>query len=136
MLRRITPNDLVFEWERVRHGLEICRETTSDDWLPEDVYMAIKSGNAALYVGEDDGDYLGFLVVQLLPMFHGARLHVWCAYSATDKPLMREYMQRVREIAQAAGAKKITFSSTREEWVTVSKRLGFKVGQTNFEMEV
>lgn len=136
-LRIVKPEDISFEWDRVRAGLEAVRKTTSDDWLPEDIYMSIKLGNAALYIGEDEhGDYLGFLVMQVLPMFHGSKLHIWCAYSATKMPLMRSFFPQIQEIAKQVSAKKISFSSMREEWDKAAPRLGFKAGQTTYEFEV
>jgi hypothetical protein len=137
MLRLIKPEDISFEWERVRAGLAVIKEATTDDWLPEDIYMAIRMNNAALYIGEDDhGDYLGFLIMQVLPMFHGQKLHLWCAYSATKQPLMRRFFPEIQKIAQQVKAKKISFSSLRGEWEAAAPRLGFKPAQTTYEFEL
>lgn len=136
MLRWIEPKDIVFEWERVKAGLIEVRKATTDDWLPEDVYMALKQGHAALYVGENDGDYLGFLVVKLMPTFHGSRLDIWCAYSASKVPLMRRFFPEIQKLAKSAGALSIGFSSAREEWQTAAKRLGFVTKQINYEFSL
>jgi len=137
MLRLIKPQDIACEWDRVRAGLEIIRKSTGDDWLPEDVYMSIRTNNAALYVGEDKhGDYLGFLILQILPQFHGSKLHVWCAHSATKEPMMRRALPEVVQIAKQAGARKIGFSSKRDEWEAVAARIGFKPAQMSYEMEI
>jgi hypothetical protein len=72
MLRVIKPIHLGAEWERVRAGLVEVKKATTDDWLPEDVYMALRQGSAVLYIGEGrPGEYLGFLVLRLVPTFHG-----------------------------------------------------------------
>lgn len=137
MLRLIEPKDLSFEWDRVREGLCVVQNTTSDDWLPEDIYMAIRSNNAALYVGEDQhGDYLGFVILQVLPMFHGSKLHIWCAHSATKRPLMRLVFPEIQELGRKVGAKKITFSSSREEWETACRWLGMKPAQVTYESDL
>lgn len=133
MLRWIEPKDIVFEWERVRAGLVEVKKATSDDWLPEDVYMAIKQGHSALYVGEDDGDYLGFLVVRMAPTFHGSRMEIWCAYSATSTPLMRKFFPEIQKLAKQFGAQAIGFSSARKEWQVAAKRLGFVTKQIHYE---
>jgi hypothetical protein len=138
MLRYVEPKDISFEWDRVREGLLAIKPTTSDDWLPEDIYTAIKGGHCALHIGEDEeGNYLGFLVMQLIPSFHGQKLHIWCAYAATKKPLMRMFFPQIQDIARQAKATKISFSSMRDEWERVSKRLlGFKQGQTSYEFDL
>jgi hypothetical protein len=136
-MRFIPPEDLIFEWERVRAGLLEVQKGSGDDWLPEDVYLTLKAGQASLHIAEDKhGDYLGFVVLQLLPTFHGKRLHVWCAYSATSRPLMRILLAELREMATAAKAHKITFSSARNEWLGVCKRGGFEATQTTFELKL
>ena len=129
-MKLIFPDDLITVWDRVREGLVEVQKYSAEDWIPEDIYMAIKTGNAALYVADS-----GFLVMQLIPMFHGKRLHVWCAYN-NGKPMLRTTLAFVKELAQEAGAKKITFMSPRDEWLSVGKRGGFKPTQTTFELEV
>lgn len=136
-LRAIEPRDLSFEWERVRLGLLEVKKATTDDWLPEDVYMALRQGGAYLYVGEDEhGDYLGFLVMRLTPTFHGSKVEIWAAHSATSRPLMREFWPQIREVARRAGAGKISFSSARDEWAAAAKRLGFTPKQVTYEFDL
>ncbi len=136
-MRYISPDDLIFEWERVRAGLLEVQKNSGDDWLPEDVYSTLKGGHSSLHIAEDKhGDYLGFVVLQLLPTFHGKRLHVWCAYSATNRPLLRILLAGLRDMAKNAGAYKITFSSAREEWFDACKRGGFEPTQTTFELRL
>jgi hypothetical protein len=136
MLRIIKPEHICGEWDRVRAGLVLLKERSVEDWLPEDVYMAIKAQNAALYVAEDAGGYRGFLILQILPMFHSQRLHVWCAYSATDTPMLRLFLGALKDIATQHGIKKITFNSPRDEWEVVVKRGGFKATYTTYQLEI
>jgi hypothetical protein len=137
MLKPVSPQDLHFEWQRVREGLLVVQETTSDDWLPEDVYGMLMGGAAALFIGEDEsGEYLGFLILQLQPMFHGKKLHVMCAYNASTRTLMHLVWPELQELARRHSAKKITFLSNREEWQAVAKRLGCSPAQTQYEYEI
>jgi hypothetical protein len=134
MLRVIKPIHLGAEWERVRAGLVEVKKATTDDWLPEDVYMALRQGSAVLYIGEGrPGEYLGFLVLRLVPTFHGQRLEIWCAYSATSEPLMRRFWPDIQVLAKNAGAGAVGFTSAREEWATVAQRLGFTPKQVSYE---
>lgn len=134
MLRSILPKDIGDDWERVRAGLTEVKQHTTDDWLPEDVYMCLKNASATLYVGEDDaGDYLGFIVLRLVPTFHGSKVEIWCAHSATSKPLMRAFWPEIQAIAKQVGADRISFSSARVEWQVAAKRLGFTPKQISYE---
>lgn len=134
MLHPIEPQHLAVEWDRVRAGLVEVKKATTDDWLPEDVYMALRQGHATLYIGTGAGGvYLGFLVLRLLPTFHGSKVEVWCAYSATSAPLMRTFWPHLQAVARNTGASKISFSSTREEWGAAARRLGFTPKQVTYE---
>jgi hypothetical protein len=134
MLRAVEAKEIGFEWEQVRTGLLIVKQMTTDDWLPEDVYMSLKTGGSTLYVGEDDqGDYQGFIVLRLIQTFHGSKVEIWCAHSATKTPLMRTYWPEIQAICAKAGASRISFSSAREEWQRAAKRLGFVPKQISYE---
>ncbi len=134
MLRAIAIKDIAHDWDRVRAGLLEVKQATTDDWLPEDVYMALKTGGATLYVGEDEqGDYLGFIVLRLVQTFHGSKVEIWCAHSATARPLMREFWPQIQDVCRNVGADKISFSSAREEWQVAAKRLGFVPKQISYE---
>lgn len=137
MLRPILPRDIGFEWDRVRAGLVEVKAATTDDWLPEDVYMALKQGGATLYIGEDEfGDYLGFIVMRLVQTFHGSKVEIWAAHSATKTPLMRTFWPQVQAEAVKTGANKITFTSAREEWAVAARRLGFVPKQVQYEFSL
>lgn len=134
MLRAIHIKDISHDWDRVRAGLIEVKAATTDDWLPEDVYMSLKSGGSNLYIGEDDtGDYLGFIILRLAQTFHGSKVEIWCAHSATKTPLMRTFWPHIQAICRNAAADKITFSSAREEWQVAAKRLGFTPKQISYE---
>lgn len=136
-MRHIPAQDLIYEWERVRAGLLEVQKHSVEDWLPEDVYMTIKQGGATLWMAEDEqGDYLGFVILQVIPTFHSKRLHVWCAYGNNNRPVLRRFLGEIKELAKQAGARKITFLSPRDEWLAVGKRGGFKPTQTTFELEI
>ena len=133
MLRQIDIAEVGREWDRVRTGLVEVKKMTTDDWLPEDVYMCLKTGAASLYIGEDETGYLGFIVLRLVPTFQAKKVEIWAAYSATKRPLMRVYWPQIQELSKAAGASLISFSSARDEWQAGAKRLGFKPTQMTYE---
>lgn len=137
MLRLIDAKGLAPEWDRVRAGLLEVKKATSDDWLPEDVYMALRTGAASLYIGVGPaGEYLGFIVLRLVQTFHGSKVEIWAAHSATTAPAMRTFWPHIKAVARNAGAGLISFSSAREEWAAGARRLGFKPAQVNYEFSL
>lgn len=137
MLRLIDAAGLAPVWDRVRAGLVEVKAATTDDWLPEDVYMALRTGAASLYIGVDAaGAYLGFVVLRQMGTFHGSKIEIWAAHSATAAPLMRTFWPHIKAVARKAGAGLISFSSAREEWAAGARRLGFKPAQVNYEFSL
>ena len=90
----------------------------ADDWIAEDVYHAIKSGDAACHLASNDGGYAGLLVTTLTRAeFSGTpALHVWIVHNAGDAAVFDAGLALLRRMARQAGAARITFGSTRLGW--------------------
>jgi len=111
----IHPDGLRAVWPTVRAGLETMPK---DDWIPEDVFHAVKSGAAALYYGTGDKGYCGFFVLQrLLGEFsRDPILHCWLAYNHGDASVYEAAEEFMRSHAKQIGAKRLTFGSPRPGW--------------------
>ena len=108
--------DLLTWWPVVREGVEkVKQHARNEDWLPEDVYMDIKLGNAGLFLCMRDGEYEGFVVCKLQTGKHVAEWFVWIVYS--DKcDIVSEYYDIMADIARQAGCKKVVMASPRKAW--------------------
>lgn len=117
ILTLVAPSDLRRHWPRILGSLCAVRTKAPCDWIAEDVYHAIKSGAAACHVGEDNG-YAGVLITTLTHAeFSGERaLHVWIVHNAGEADALEAGLPLLRQMAQAAGAKRITFGSPRPGW--------------------
>ena len=124
----VNPADLHSVWFHVKQGLEIVLERSFDTWIPEDVYCAIKGGNAQLFVF--DG---GFIVVQRLndQWTNEPYLHIWITYHETNTDVVDEFHSNLRKLADNAGIQKITFGSKRR-W---DRKSGAKVKEIIYELE-
>lgn len=109
-LSALSPDVLASTWPEIRAGLEKVKEHTSEAWLPEDIYCALKAGQATLYIEKDGG---GFVILRQENHFDGIGLHIWCAYSKSLKKLP-VYIDEIREIARSINARRITLSSKRD----------------------
>lgn len=110
----IPPGDLRHVWPEVKAGLD---KMPAEDWIAEDVYHAIKSGQASLHIGANPG-FAGFLVLEkrITQYSKLPTLHVWLAYNAGDADVFTAGLEMVRATARKVGASKITFGSPRPGW--------------------
>jgi len=125
----VNPSDIHSIWFAVRNGLDVVLERTNEKWIPEDIYHAIKSNNAQLFLIDN-----GFLVLKHYKneFTNESILHIWIAYHKTNEDLAEELHGNLRKIADNVGAKTITFNSPRR-W---ERRSGYKVRSINYELEV
>lgn len=134
-LQFIKPDQLHDYWIFVRDGLDKILEKGGDRWLPEDVYSEIKAGRAFLHISRFGGEISGFVILTEKQDWDGKALHVWCAYStAHGSPL--QHVPELVQYAKNMGAKRLTFSSTRDGWLKSAPKHGFQVGQTFYELPV
>ena len=111
----IQPKDLRHVWDDVKAGLA---EMPESDWIPEDVYHAIKSGQVALHIGVTPEGFAGFMVLKPSQTEFSGKptLHVWLVYNTAGADMMAAGEQLIRETARKMGAQKITFGSPRKGW--------------------
>ena len=125
----INPADLHSVWFQVRSGLEVVLEKSFDTWIPEDVYCAIKTGNAQLFL--IDG---GFVVMQSNrdQWTNEQSLHIWITFHESGNfDVTDDFHANLRKLADNAGINKITFSSKRR-W---ERKSGAKVKEIIYELE-
>lgn len=114
----VSPETLRAHWATLRPSLDAVQAKAPDDWIPEDVYHAIKSGDAACHVVLDDAGYAGCLITQRLQAeFSGDPVfHVWIVHNAGDADVFDAGLELVRTMAKNAGARRITLGSPRKGW--------------------
>ena len=114
----IQPHELRMYWTFVRKGLQTILSKSPEDWIPEDVYVDCFNSKALLWAFKQDNRLVGFSVLQP----QGDNLHIWCAYFEHN---LEPCWQAIQEIADAGGARTITFDSYRKGWDRVARNLGF-----------
>ena len=106
MLVPVDARYLAREWPFVRAGLEKVIAKLHDDWLPEDVYTEIRSGNTGLFILEYACERIGFVCLQIWPAHHsGPRLFVRALWTMPGKGLKHrcDIYDDLREFARAKG---------------------------------
>ena len=130
-----TPEELHGYWGLVEQGLAKIKGHTSERWLKEDVYHALKSAQASLHIGMVGNDYRGFVIMQQLNDYDGKVLHIWCAYSVGED-LLDAGKDQFMEWAHNINARRITFTSPRKGWEKVGPAIGFEPVTIKYELEV
>jgi hypothetical protein len=111
----INPTDLHDHWPLIKTGLEEVKKRSKDVWIPEDVYSALRSGASTLHIGYDGEDYDGFVVLNQIQEYDGARLFIWIAYGAGQN-VVAKYMGEIEQMARRINAKGIRLASSRKGW--------------------
>lgn len=131
MLSYVAPDDVSKHWKFVREGLQYIVDKTGDRWLPEDVYMHIKSGNMGLYMSDD-----GFAVLQPVKGWDGTELYIFCGYSRGGHDLVMQESEQIMDIAKSIGAKRVKFQSNRRGFEKLAQEMGYSLDFVQFEREV
>jgi len=103
-------------WPWVRKGLIECAAKTQERYRPEDVYLLLQAKNAYLYVFEDDGTNIGFLIVQRMFDPDGPVLFVFALWGEVMRAFATECYGHLETLARSIGAKRIRMQSPRKGW--------------------
>lgn len=135
-LHLVDPAELGRYWVQVRAGVERVAEESSDGWLPEDMYMAIKQGVSLLLVGYVENYYTGFVVLTPSLGWSGPQMHLWALYNRGARDTLETFLPDLLRFARDRGAQKITMASVRKGWDRRAAQLGFARTQTHYALEV
>lgn len=112
LLRPILPADLRKFWPWLRAGLEEIAARYAVEWIPEDIYGTLRSGQAVAYiVGDDEA---GFVILQQQARFTGPCLLVWVIWGEL-KQYEPDLYDELEEIARSINAATIE-AQGREGW--------------------
>ncbi len=106
-MRFIPVPELYHVWKEVRKGLWAIKDKCKEKWIPEDVYVSLKSGQSQLFLLED-----GFVVLYPRASWDGNELFLWCAYSE-EGDAVEKYEPQLMELAKTLNARRLVFESPR-----------------------
>lgn len=114
----IHPNDLRNQWPRISDSLDAVLAKAEEDWIKEDVFHAIKAGHAACHYAIDESGFAGLLITTkaVSEFSRTPSIHVWIAHNVGSADVIEGGLSLLRQVAQQAGASRITFASPRVGW--------------------
>jgi hypothetical protein len=117
-LTLVPPAGVRQAWPLILPSLQAVLSKTQDDWIPEDVYHALKSGEAACHLATGPQGFCGILVTtRTHTEFSGTTaLHVWIVHNTGESDVLEAGLPMLREMAKKGGFARITFGSPRPGW--------------------
>lgn len=134
-LSYVSPEKLRDCWDGIKPGIDAVRES-SEAWIAEDVYHAIRAGVSSLYLALVDNEYAGFVVLTSQQNYDGPQLFIWCCYSTrADYDPIDTFLPELKKIAEKIGAKRLLFGSQRR-WERRLKDHGWMPYTTIYGLEL
>jgi hypothetical protein len=102
--------DVRIYWEDIEPGLREMKKEANPEWRPEDIYGALVSNIAELYVDTEQDICESFIILQEKPsMFQPTKsLLIWVAYDKRGKAADK-YMDYIEDMAKERGCNKVEF---------------------------
>lgn len=102
--------DVRIYWEEIEPGLREMKKEANPEWRPEDIYGALVSNIAELYVDTEQDICESFIILQEKPsMFQPTKsLLIWVAYDKRGKAADK-YMDYIEDMAKERGCNKVEF---------------------------
>ncbi len=137
MVRRSTINGVVFEhipvedvrvaYGRIEQDLHKIRKKAYADWIPADIYAALKIGNADLFIGYDKDYYAGFIVTSFIQDEGGQpTLFLWATYQNPEFKHKDNGFIFLDKLAEECNVSAVEFHSSRKGWTKAAKRHGYE----------
>jgi hypothetical protein len=140
-INQVQPTFLHDVWPFVRIGVETVKRKVKPDFIPEDVYAAVRFNNAQLYMVTRGPRALGFFVTytQRRPFSNKLEYLLWIGYAIPLRERLPDdnlpeavamSLAFMREQARTLGAVGPVMLSTRKGF----ERYGFTSGFTTWSM--
>lgn len=132
-IKYIPPNELRKWWGFAKEGLQAVLNKSPEDYIQEEVFVALWLQKSMLWVFLDGEKPAGFTV--LTP--EGDNLFVWAVWGKEPQSseVVAECFEIIKGIAKQGNAKSITFGSHRLGWDKLARKLGFTPRQWELRLE-
>ena len=119
------PCDIRDVWSVVRKGLEIVKESTDQQWIPEDVYSACVNKRAFLYMDRDrTPDGFAIFQSQYCEFERISKFLIWIVYDPVNGTALN-YVDDWENLARDTGHDAVEFVTPLEGVGRLTKKLGY-----------
>ena len=124
----VKPTELHTYWPFLERGLKDIHRKVEPDWIPPDVYGALRAEAATAAIASRDHRWLGFAIYhrQERPWSHKSDLFIWCLWNiplrerlpTDDVPeAMQRGIQYLKEVQRMMGAERMVSITSRRSIV-------------------
>jgi len=125
---KIHVDDLQFVYEEIEEKLRYVIKKSYSDWVPADIYVALKNKEADLYIGYEGDKSVGFIVTSTQQNHGGGpTLFVWAAYQDPKCNYSKSGFNLLDKLAEELQADNIEFQTSRKGWSKVAPKQGYKL---------
>ena len=133
----IPLEDVKVAYNTIEPDLRKVAKKSYADWIPADVYAALRKGSSELYMVYEDKYYAGFVIVSILDDAGGEKtLHIWVAYSRPKYNIIGAGVEFLESLIQNTSITGMEFHSDRSGWSRAAKKHGFKAITTVYRKDV
>ena len=133
----IPLEDVKVAYNTIEPDLRKVAEKSYADWIPADVYAALRKGSSELYMVYEDNYYAGFVIVSILDDAGGEKtLYIWVAYSRPGYNIIGAGVEFLEGLIQNTSITGMEFHSDRSGWSRAAKKHGFKAVTTVYRKEI
>ena len=128
VLSKIAEDDLQFVYEDIEEKLRYIIKKSYSDWVPADIYVALKNKEADLYIGYEKDKNVGFLITSTQQNHGGGpTLYVWAAYQDPKCDYSKDGFDLLDRLANQLHADNIEFQTSRKGWSKVAPKHGYEL---------
>tara|TARA_R100001377_G_scaffold80746_1_gene59846 strand:+ start:762 stop:1205 length:444 start_codon:yes stop_codon:yes gene_type:complete len=136
-IEEIPIDEVRYAYERIEPDLQIIRKKSYSDWIPADVYLALRNSSATLYMFYKKDEYIGFVVCSLIADPSGEpTLFVWATYQKPEYNYVKAGFDFLDKLALEKNVQTIEFHTSRPGWAKTATANGFKLTSYVYKKEV
>lgn len=127
-LQAVPPLRLKDYWPSIREAVASIEQP--DHGIPEEIYAMCFTNGATLFRLMKDDQQIGYMVVRMIP----PDLHIWQVSAENGYEVLKLFRSALLKLATDAGARAITFGSSRKAWQKVAAEHGFVPRMVVYEL--
>jgi len=133
----IPASEVGYAYTTIEPDLQVIRNKSYSDWIPADIYLALRNSSATLYMFYKKDAYIGFVVCSIISDPSGEpTLFVWATYQKPEYNYVKAGFDFLDKLALEKNVRTIEFHTSRPGWAKTATTNGFKLTSYVYKKEV
>lgn len=136
-VEEIPVDEIRYAYERIESDQHVIRNKSYSDWIPADIYLALRNKNATLYMFYETDKYVGFVICSLISDPGGEpTLFIWASYQKPEYNYREVGFTFLDKLALEKNVKTLEFHTSRPGWARVARKHGFELTSYVYKKEL